>query len=193
MKFNLLLPLMLLIAYKVPSNWASLHPIVSARNFTLNADVVRLIIDELELHEMNNVAAASSVLNSIAKDSFRQNFKDFRIEIWKDEDRYEDKFQIDYVKKTVQIFDYKMALNTLKHYGNEIHRLFIVNRNLRGYRARQINRFANLYGSESITELDLFLYLAENSQAVYNSIQKCRSANICRHLYLSSRARHVTI
>lgn len=121
----------------------------------LYADVLLIILRQMELNELLRMGATSMKFFYLVIYVLRVEYPDFQINIMYAEIGQTVKFTVDFVGKTLEIYDYKMSLRLLKYFGLIFRRLKIDNREIEFNQSAIINQYANEYTSEFLTHLNL--------------------------------------
>lgn len=129
--------------------------------YLINAPKIKLIqsfsgqkiaLNRMAFDELSIVAATNPRLNSVAREEFRRRFNDYEIVILNATDVPEgaEKYHTHRNDKLIEIYDYRLAVNVLNNFGNEVQRLEIAAHDMQGDRLDEIIRVANEFVSASM-------------------------------------------
>lgn len=115
----------------------------------------RVALNHMNLDELSNVASANLRIGSVAREEFRQRYKNYAVVLLSAEDVTDEvkKFHIYENATLIEINDYELARRVLRNFGNVIRRLEIVSQNIQSDRLKEIIEIAKEYASESMSHL----------------------------------------
>lgn len=135
----------------------------------MNIDVQYLILDELKIDELIFIGAMNKQLNAIARSIFHRKYQDYTIFLQRMNDG-EQKFQawreqdVEPYSPFIGIFNYKLELNVLQYFGDDIQKLGIDGPKLQNERYDNVIKFAKTYAAKSVTHLFALMTLEQLEQ-----------------------------
>lgn len=120
----------------------------------LNNDVLYIILNRLELNYLMNIAEAIPQLSGIVGEVFRRKYPNLELEIRLPNimDRFREKLPPN--DHRFEIDNVSMALGVLKHFRHFIQSLRIDATDMGSSELAAINRFANIYCSETLKQFE---------------------------------------
>lgn len=122
---------------------------------TLNTDELEIIFARLDLDQLAHMAAVDERFANIAKKELAKRCPDYRLEIIWSHVGSASKFTSSNSLKRLSVYEYKLGLKLLKYFGELFPVLAIHNNNFEAERSIVINRYANKYVSEFVTQFKL--------------------------------------
>lgn len=131
----------------------------------LDDDVLYIIFNDFQFDDLLSVAEAKPDFTCVASQIFGQKYQNYNFVVGRlDQEKFEEKVRIKYFI----INDCKMALNTLRYFGNNIKKLEVDNRKLSDDQSRNISKFVNNYASASLTHI----YLNKAKEDTFSQFKK---------------------
>lgn len=134
------------------------NEVVNTTITDMNNDILYMILIQMELHDLLNVAVSSPRLSSISAEVYRRKYSNKMLYLKVDSNLGVKNAQFYMDNNRIEIYGLRTCLDLLKHFGIHLQKIRIEDYPITQSDLKAVSRFVNEYGSESLKELELVFH-----------------------------------